>query len=137
MLFRSAQSVFHILYQAHQGKAIPQSLPLSYSAVKSYNKGEGITLPTVQPYTREGYRFTGWYDQLNGGNKVDCITAEEAGDRVLYAQWRRQSREAYDYNLAYKNDHGKEITESLPQEYILATSYEQGQGLIMPTVKPS
>ena len=42
---------------------------------------------TLEPATKEGYDFVGWYDAQTGGNKVTQIPQGSTGSKVLYARW--------------------------------------------------
>ena len=47
---------------------------------------------TLEKPTREGYTFTGYYTEKNGGTKFELILAESGidSDMIFYAQWIKQ-----------------------------------------------
>ena len=49
----------------------------------------------LQPATKEGYTFDGWYDAETGGDKVKGIGKGYTGDVSLYAQWAPATDTAY------------------------------------------
>jgi len=51
----------------------------------SYTYGTAITL--VNPGTRIGYAFDGYFDNMTGGNKVTDISSTSTGNKILYARW--------------------------------------------------
>ena len=54
-------------------------------------KGNTVSLPTP---TRDGFTFTGWYDDAIGGNLIAEANAAEytpTKDITLYAQWEKQN----------------------------------------------
>lgn len=60
--------------------------------VTGYTYGTGAVLPTADDITREGYRFDGWYtDSSFSGLPVREITANDTGNKTLYAKWTRNT----------------------------------------------
>ncbi|WP_347962744.1 InlB B-repeat-containing protein [Lactococcus formosensis] len=51
----------------------------------SYIYGRGVS--HFEQATKQGYTFTGWTDQK--GKKIEAISAQEQGDKVLYASWEK------------------------------------------------
>lgn len=49
----------------------------------SYIYGRGVN--HFEQATKQGYTFTGWTDQK--GKKIEGISAQEQGDKILYASW--------------------------------------------------
>ncbi len=49
----------------------------------SYNYGQGVS--HFENATKQGYTFAGWTDQK--GKKIEEISAQEQGDKTLYASW--------------------------------------------------
>ena len=56
--------------------------------------GQEVNL--TNPTNRNGYTFTGWFDQLTGGSQV--YTINTIGDSVVYARWSLIS-----YTITYNN----------------------------------
>ncbi len=68
----------------------PNGGTINSGLLKSYTTGTGAALPT--DVTREGYRFSGWYDnEALEGAAVTEIPGNAVGDKVFYAKWERQS----------------------------------------------
>lgn len=68
----------------------PNGGTVNSGLLKSYTAGTGAALPT--DVTREGYRFSGWYDnEALEGAAVTEIPGNAVGDKVFYAKWERQS----------------------------------------------
>ena len=60
--------------------------------VTSYTYGEGVTLPTANDITREGYTFEGWYaDSSFSGASVTEISSADMGNKEFYAKWTRNT----------------------------------------------
>ena len=55
-----------------------------------YKKGEGVA--SFKAATKEGYTFLGWYTN-DLSQRITSISAEEEGDIVLYAKWKRTNQE--------------------------------------------
>ncbi|MDG6142911.1 InlB B-repeat-containing protein [Lactococcus formosensis] len=51
----------------------------------SYIYGRGVS--HFEQATKQGYTFTGWTDQK--GKKIEAISAQEQGDKVLYTSWEK------------------------------------------------
>lgn len=51
----------------------------------SYIYGRGVS--HFEQATKQGYTFTGWTDQK--GKKIEAISAQEQGDKILYASWEK------------------------------------------------
>ncbi len=66
----------------------------NYPATK-YTKGVGVT--TLETPFNAGYTFKGWYTDPEMTNKVESISATEAKDITLYADWEiRENKITYD-----------------------------------------
>ena len=50
------------------------------------SEGDKVTLPTDP--TRDGYKFLGWFTELDGGSKVTSDTVV-TGDMTIHAHWER------------------------------------------------
>lgn len=51
----------------------------------SYIYGRGVS--HFEQATKQGYIFMGWTDQK--GKKIEAISAQEQGDKILYASWEK------------------------------------------------
>lgn len=52
----------------------------------AYLYGTGVKLP--ESAKKEGYSFAGWYqDEKFSGQRIEKITENESGDKVIYAKW--------------------------------------------------
>ena len=51
----------------------------------SYIYGRGVS--HFEQATKQGYTFMGWTDQK--GKKIEAISAQEQGDKILYASWEK------------------------------------------------
>ena len=60
----------------------------------TYSQTNNIDLLALE--NRLGYKFIGWYDQAEGGNKITS-TSGKTGDLALYARW-----ELITYNIDYR-----------------------------------
>src|SRR5690606_12354794 len=69
----------------------------------------------VNPGTRLGYTFAGWYDAELGGNQVTKVEVGTTEDIVLYARWN-----VVTYNLTYNNLQG--ASNSNPTTYNIETA---------------
>lgn len=69
--------------------------PSVLTEVKDYGSKLGV-LPTV---TREGYKFLGWYDKPNGGNKTSPNTIVSVDNYTYYARWSPND------NIKYRVNH--------------------------------
>ena len=58
---------------------------LGADAPREYICGEGCALP--EKVSRPGYDFLGWYDAPDGGERLERIPEDRAGDLVLYARY--------------------------------------------------
>ena len=58
----------------------------SNSNPTSYNI-ETATITLVDPGTREGYNFLGWFTAASGGSEVESILLGSSGDKTIYSQW--------------------------------------------------
>ncbi|MFV0584619.1 MAG: InlB B-repeat-containing protein, partial [Parabacteroides gordonii] len=81
-------------------------LPRGGSAVHSeeYSLEKGVKESEMPETERRGWKFLGWFDQPEGGNKYTSIAAQPGPDKkkiTLYAHWK-----AYDYKLAYVTNGG-------------------------------
>lgn len=59
------------------------------TAVKARKVEEGAAVKNLPKTEREGYKFLGWFDAAEGGNRVTRINAM-SGDMTLYAQWKEK-----------------------------------------------
>ena len=60
-----------------------------YTAPITYEEGTGISLPTADNVEKEGYIFSGWYDNENfSGEPIDILDDAVRDDVVLYAKWK-------------------------------------------------
>lgn len=111
---------YTITYENLQGST--QSNPTSYNI-----ESETITLsnPTVRP----GHTFVGWFDALEGGNKVTSIAKGSTGNVKVYAHWSDDSS----YQPTCSNSLGGWITDTDgKQKQIVAFGF-QFSGEIYPT----
>ncbi|MBR6223175.1 MAG: InlB B-repeat-containing protein [Lachnospiraceae bacterium] len=78
--------------------------------VKTVSYGEAYgELPTP---TKTNTEFLGWYDQREGGNKIEATTNVEAtADHILYARW-----DAVSGNIIYKGVAASEVKD-LPKTF--------------------
>ena len=85
---------------------------ISSGNVTSYNYGEGATLPAADNTTREGYTFTGWYDnEALTGTPVMTISNTEMGNKEYWAQWNINQ-----YTITFDTDGGSAIA-PITQDY--------------------
>jgi uncharacterized repeat protein (TIGR02543 family) len=66
----------------------------------------------LQPATKEGYTFDGWYDAETGGDKVTGIGKDYTGDVTLYARWKINK-----YTITFYDENGSTELETLEVEY--------------------
>ena len=59
------------------------------TTVKAQKVEEGAAVTNLPKTEREGYKFLGWFDAAEGGNRVTRINAM-SGDMTLYAQWKEK-----------------------------------------------
>ncbi|WP_407281254.1 InlB B-repeat-containing protein [Lactococcus formosensis] len=52
---------------------------------KTYFYGQGVN--SFEKARREGYTFMGWTDQ--SGKKIEAISPQDQGDKILYANWKK------------------------------------------------
>lgn len=84
---------------------------------------------TLLPLTdRTGYRFTGWFDALEGGVQVTEILTGSTGDKTLYARWQRVHTVTY-----YGNDAGGPAAENLP----LPLQVPDGENALLSEKRPT
>ena len=55
----------------------------------SYHEGAGVA--AFDDATKDGYVFQGWYAEERFVNKVTSISAEETGDKTLYAKFEKKA----------------------------------------------
>lgn len=67
-------------------------------------KGTEITLPVA---IREGYTFLGWFDAVEGGNKLTKLTVDK--DVTVYAQWKADVLEVVSHTITFDTQGGSEI----------------------------
>lgn len=60
------------------------------SSVQQVQVGQNSTLENIPLATRDEYSFLGWYDQMEGGNRLTSQT-EITEDRTYYAHWTQAS----------------------------------------------
>ena len=59
-----------------------------YTPDEVYNKDEGLTLPVMSDVNKDGFAFTGWYDNEElTGNAVYSIPAGTLGNKKYWAKW--------------------------------------------------
>lgn len=103
----------------------------TYGAVNTnpeiiYKDGEDVTLSSI---SRSGYTFEGWYDALEGGNKITVIDASEvSGDIVLFAHWS-ESGYSITYSVAQHILLSVEGREDLPTSISYNTTYSYLVGI--------
>ena len=93
---------------------LPTQPPVEVTVTLDPNRGAcetaSVTVTTGQPYgdlpvaVREGYHFTGWYLQKNGGSPItgeDPVLLRE--DHTLYAHWAARTG----YSLTFEANGGR------------------------------
>lgn len=65
----------------------------------SYTYGDGVA--SFKPATKEGFVFTGWFDNATGGNQITSISNTLDTNVILHAQW-----ELAIYNITYDPNGG-------------------------------
>ena len=111
---------YSITYENLQGST--HTNPISFNV-----ESETITLsdPTVRP----GHTFVGWFDALDGGNKVTSISKGSTGNVKVYAHWSDDTS----YQPTCSNSLGGWITDTDgKQKQIVAFGF-QFSGEIYPT----
>ena len=90
------------------------------------NYTQGTAQPLATPDPREGYTFTGWYedDQFTGEPVVE-VPASATGDKTFYAKWT-----AVAYTITYYNQVGDEKIEITGLE---PATYTTESGATLPT----
>src|SRR5690606_10884636 len=77
----------------------------THSNTSSYTiESETITL--LDPSSRTGYTFVGWFTQLAGGVEVESIVLGSTGAKVVYARWT-----AKQYTISYDVDGGSAVAD--------------------------
>lgn len=108
----------------------------------SYENVKGAENPNPRSYTvvtpsillidlpiLPAYRFLGWFDAPEGGNRVTEIPQGSIGDKTLYAQW-----EIIVYTITYYgNDEEGEPAENIP----LPQSVLEGESVILSDESPT
>lgn len=120
-----------ITYKDHSGNDITSTLGNGYDAAKIYTYGTELSIPETEPYTRSGYRFTGWYDAATDGSKVTSISALNTGEITLFARWEQATGA-----ITYKNHSDEDITALLGSDYSNAKAYTYGTELTVPQTAP-
>ena len=73
--------------------------------ITNYTYGVGVTLPTKDDMTREGYTFDGWYDNNDfSGSSVTTISPTDTGAKTFYAKWTINS-----YSVTFNSNDGSDI----------------------------
>jgi len=85
----------------------------SYIAPQTVAYGQNAAVTKTVP-TRTGYQFTGWYDQVEGGNKITAATLEMKDDKVLFAHWEGKE---VNYTIVYLFEKYNEAGSSAAFEY--------------------
>ena len=57
-----------------------------------------VGVASFEDATKDGYHFLGWYDAVEGGNRITNISSTATGTKDLYAHW--------DYTITYELDGG-------------------------------
>lgn len=107
---KPVEIVYTITYYLNNGKN-NSSNPLKYT-----NLTEAITLKDP---TRTGYKFAGWYSDLQCSKKITTISKENTGNITLYAKWAANSYKiSFDGNGS-KNGSMSEISCEYGNSYAL------------------
>jgi len=61
----------------------------------------GNAFAFLNPGTREGFTFVGWFNAENDGNKIDGITSEDINNKTLWARWEEEQVGPKTYYIAY------------------------------------
>ncbi len=64
-----------------------QTIDISDLVPHSYEAGKVTEIPDLPANTVPGFEFNGWYDAIEGGNRIDHISSDKTGDVRLYARW--------------------------------------------------
>lgn len=87
-----------------------------------YDEEREVTLPA--DVTRDGYEFTGWYDNVyRTGNPISVIPAGTNDNKVFYAGWKAKK-----YTITYHTDNGI-LSDTAP------SGYTTGDTVLLPTEK--
>lgn len=115
-----APEKYEITYQNTRGAYNPN--PTNYTVVSST-----ITLTNLSDIP--DYRFLGWFDEPNGGNRITEISQGSTGNRTFYAQWQSLS-----HTIAYYgNDAGGTPAEDIP----LPQTVPDGDNIILSDGSPT
>lgn len=114
--FSASAKTFDITYNINgHGTAPTEKLTYTYAA----------GLAELPELTETGYTFNGWYTAAEDGNKVESITAEEYGDKELYAQWT-----PIEYKITFNGTDGATGMDDAPEKYTIET-----EDITLPTPK--
>lgn len=76
------------------------------SPIASMVISDGGQYTGLQPASREGYSFQGWYTEKSGGTQVTAAsTLAVSDDHTLYARWKANT-----YTVSFENNDGSGIT---------------------------
>ena len=115
-----APEVYAIAYENTKGAENPN--PATYTVVTPT-----ITLADLSGLT--DYRFLGWYDAAEGGNRVTEITQGSTGDITLYARWQSLIHTV----TYYGNDADGSPAENVP----LPQDVNDGESVILSDESPT
>ena len=86
--------------------------PLTYNVNSSFD--------LINPTSRTGYNFVGWFDEAEGGNQVTTFALGTTGEKLLYARWQ-----AISYNITYsglfETVHGNPSTYTIEDNVFLTS----------------
>ena len=108
-----------VSFDARGGSLSRESVQVTYG--KSY-AGTNSSLPTAE---KQGYRFAGWYSELDGSQVTEQTIVSAKVDHTLYAQWTAKTYTVdYDANggdcakentvVSYLSTYGSGTTGGLP-----------------------
>ena len=119
---RSENITYHAVWTAHTytvsfDKNFASASGSMENMVFTYDSGQNLV---INAFTADGYDFAGWTTQKGGtvefadGASVTNLTAEQAGEVVLYAVWQLK-----DYHIRYEGVEG--LTNTNPDTYNVET----------------
>ena len=117
------ENTYNVIYDANGATGGSQA-----NSTRKYNAS--LTLPTTSTYTKAGYRFDGWYDAKDGGNKVTTIPAKTDGNVTVYAHWKLDTIQ-YRYKdiIGYQTTQNKINDDSIKADiYYVDTEYVVYEG---------
>jgi uncharacterized repeat protein (TIGR02543 family) len=101
------EATFTVYYNSNGG-----TVSISSKQVKYKNTYGELAIPT-----RLNYIFIGWFDQVNGGNKItEESTMNIAGNSTIYAQWIGES-----HKVMFNSNGGVEVDSNI--EVIYGSTY--------------